>query len=103
MTTLNVMSPSFTGSSTPVTVTVCATFQFAGVNVSEPGATVPSVRSALVTGSVTFATGCVLRTTVNVAVAPHSPVSRPAVGATVIPAMSLSVFVADTSAGFMPE
>ena len=41
------MSPSSTASSTPVTVTVCATFQLSVVNVTLAGATVPSVKSLL--------------------------------------------------------
>ena len=41
------MSPSSTKSSTPVTVTVCGTFQFAAVNVNEAAETVPSVVSEL--------------------------------------------------------
>ena len=39
------MSPSSRLSLTPVTVTVCAVFQFAAVNVSDAGLTVPSVVS----------------------------------------------------------
>src|SRR5258706_204826 len=92
------MLPSTIGSSTPVTVTVCVTFQFAVVNVRLAGATVPSVRSELVNPTVTFAVGWLVRTTVNVAVPPASVVVSPDVGFTVIPATSLSVFVTDTSA-----
>src|SRR6266478_5196516 len=68
------MLPSTIGSSTPVTVTVCATFQFAVVNVSDTGATVPSVRSLDDNPTVTFAVGWLVRTTVNVAVPPASGV-----------------------------
>ncbi len=94
------MLPSSITSSTPVTVTVCATFQFAVVNVTLAGATVPSVRSFDDNPTVTFAVGCVFKTTVNVAAPPTSVVVSPAGGVTVIPATSLSVFVTDTSAAF---
>src|SRR5258706_360530 len=94
------MLPSTIGSSTPVTVTVCATFQLAVVNVSEAGATVPSVRSLDDSPIVTFAVGWLFRTTVNVAAPPASVVVSPDVGFTVIPATSLSVFVPDTSLAF---
>ena len=78
---------------TPVTVTVCATFQFAVVKVRLAGRTVPSVVSLELSAIVTLAVGCVLSTTVNVAVPPASVVVRPVVGVTVIPAASLSVLV----------
>src|SRR5437867_679030 len=94
------MLPSWTRSSTPVTVTVCATFQFDVVNVRHTGATVPSVRSLDDNPIITFAEGWVFRTTVNVAVPPDSVVVSPEVGFTVIPATSLSVFVTDTSDAF---
>src|SRR2546422_1063295 len=94
------MLPSWTRSSTPVTVTVCATFQFAVVKVSDAGATVPSVRSELVNPTVTFAVGWLVRTTVNAAAPPASVVVNPEVGFTLIPATSLSLFVTDTSAAF---
>src|SRR2546426_7396139 len=94
------MLPSTIGSSTPVTVTVCATFQFAVVNVSDAGATVPSVRSFDDNPTVTFAVGWLVKTTVNVAAPPASVVVNPDVGFTVIPATSLSVFVTDTSDAF---
>src|SRR5437879_6187166 len=90
-----------TGWSTPVTITVCATFQFADVKVSDAGATVPSVGSLDDKGIVTFAVGCVLSTTVKVAAPPASVVTRPATGATVMPAASSSVLVTATSAAFM--
>ena len=51
------MLPSFTTSSTPVTVTVCKTFQLAAVNVSDVGDTVPSATLLLDTGMTTFAVG----------------------------------------------
>src|SRR5437773_765065 len=79
------MLPSWTRSSTPVTVTVRAVFQFAVVNVSDTGDTVPSVRSFDDNPTVTFAVGWVSRTTVNVAVPPASVVVSPEVGLTVIP------------------
>ena len=89
-------------SSTPVTVTVCAVLQLPGVKVREAGATVPSVRSLEESPIVTFAVGWVSSTTVKVAVPPDSVVVRPDVGATVNPAVSLSVFVTATSAALKP-
>ncbi len=53
--------PSWTLSSTPVTVTVCAALQFRGVNVSEAGATVPSAVFEDDSAIVTFATGWLVR------------------------------------------
>src|SRR5258706_11622744 len=91
------MLPSTIGSSTPVTVTVCVTFQFAVVNVTLAGATVLSVSSDLVNPTVTFAVGWLVRTTVNVAVPPASVVVSPAIGFTVIPATSLSEIGTDTA------
>ena len=87
----------------PVTVTVLATFQFAGVKVRLTGATVPSVASLLARGITTTAVGWLLSTTVKLAVPPASVVTRPAVGLTVMPAASLSLFVAATSAASRPE
>src|SRR5438093_741435 len=95
------MLPSTIASSTPVTVTVCARFQFTVVNVSDAGATVPSVRSLDDNPIVTFAVGWLVKTTVNVAVPPASVVVSPDVGVTVIPATSLSVLVTDTSDAYM--
>ncbi len=89
-------------SSTPVTVTVCATFQFAGVNVRLVGATEPSAPFPDETGTATSATGWLVSTTVNVAVPPASVVTRPATGDTVMPATSLSSFVTETSVAFWP-
>ena len=63
---------------TPVTVTVCATFQFAVVKVRLAGLTVPSVVSLELSAIVTSAVGWVLSTTVNVAVPPASVVVSPA-------------------------
>src|SRR2546428_873087 len=87
------MLPSWTRSSTPVTVTVCATFQFAVVNVSDAGATVPSVRSFDDNPIVTFAVGWLFRTAVNVALPPASVVVSPEVAFTVIPAPIANVAV----------
>ena len=78
--------PSISLSSAPVTVTVWALFQLAGVKVRLAGETVPSVISLLATGIVTFAVGWLLSTTVKVAVPPDSVVVRPLVGLAVIPA-----------------
>ena len=79
------MSPSSRLSSTPVTVTVCAVFQFAAVNVSDAGLTVPSVVSFELSPIVTSAVGCASSTTVKVAVPPASVVVSPLVGVTVMP------------------
>src|SRR5258708_8973812 len=80
------MTPSATASSMPVTVTVFAVRASAGVNVSEVGETVPSVRSELLRSMVTSAVGTEVKATVNVAVPPASEVTRPDVGVTVTPA-----------------
>ena len=69
------------------------------MNVSDAGATVPSVRSELESPIVTSAVGWVLSTTVNAAVPPASVVTSPATGFTVMPAVSLSLLVTATSAG----
>src|SRR2546426_11958147 len=76
------MLPSWTRSSTPVTVTVWATFQFTVVNVTLDGATVPSVRSLDDNPIVTFAAGWLVKATVNVAVPPASVERRRVVGGT---------------------
>ena len=85
-----------------MTVTVCGVFQLAAVNVSDAGqhrafGRVAGAEQPIVTSAV----GWLFSTTVNVAVPPASVVSA-AVGETVIPAVSLSVFVTDTSAGLRP-
>ena len=90
-------------SSTPVTVTVCATFQSAAVNVTLAGETVPSDVSSLVSAIATSAVGLLPRTTVNVALPPASVVTKPLSGDTVIPAASSSEFETATSAGLNPE
>ena len=82
---------------TPVTVIVCGVFQLAVVKVTLAALTVPSVVSFELTPIVTFAVGCEFSTIVNVAVPPASVVVRPDVGVTVMPAVSLSVLVTDTS------
>ena len=81
-----------------LTVTVWLVFQFAVVNVSEAGETVPSVVSLDDNPRVTFAVGGAASRTVNVAVPPASVVTRPLVGAITKPAtLSSSRFVTDTS------
>ena len=87
---------------TPVTVTVCAVFQFALVKVRLAGATAPSVASLELSAMVTSAVGCVVSTTVNVAVPSASVVVRPEVGVTVMPEASLSVLVTATSFALNP-
>src|SRR5207249_1413510 len=94
--------PSRTASLTPVTVRPWGVFQFAVVNVTDAGDTVPSVVSLLEIGTVTVAVGCEVSTTVKVAVPPLSVVVRPAVGFTMKPALSLSMLVTDTLAAFLP-
>src|SRR5260370_1432787 len=81
---------------------VWAVFQLAEVNVRLAGDTVPSAVLLDDRPMVTFAVGCELRTTVNVAVPPASVVIKPEVGVTVIPAVSSSLLVAETSAAFRP-
>ena len=90
------MSPSSTASLTPVTVTVCGTFQLAGVNVRLDWLIVPSVVSVELSAIVTSAAGCDVRTIVYVAVPPASVVVRPEVGVTVMPVTSLSALVTRT-------
>ncbi len=96
------MSPSATASSTPVTVTVRATFQLAVVNVRLAGETLPSAGLPLAIGIVTSAVGWLNSLTVKLAVPPASVVTRPATGVTLTPEASLSVFVAATSAASIP-
>ena len=80
-------------SSTPVIVTVCGTRAFSGVNVSEAGLTVPSVRSELVSEIVTSDAGELVRAIVKVAVPPASVVWRFGAAVTVTPATSSLVMV----------
>ncbi len=85
-----------------MTVTVCGVFQFAPVNVTLDGLTVPSAVFELESAMVTFAVGCDVSTIVKAAVPPVSVVVRPDVGVTVMPAASLSVLLTDTSLAFRP-
>ena len=66
------------------------------------GATVPSARLLLETPIVTLAVGWLFSATVNVAVPPASVVVTPAVGFTVTPATSSSMFVTTASGGSTP-
>ena len=59
-------APSTTKSSTPVTVTVCGEPQFALVNVTLDGLTVPSAVFELVRPTVTFAVVCAVSAIENV-------------------------------------
>src|ERR1044072_2467437 len=97
------MLPSWTWSSTPVTVTVWATFQLAVLNVRLAVETVPSAGLLLATGIATLAVGWVLRRTVKLAGPPGSVGPRPRGGVAGMPGALFSVFVTDTSAGFVPE
>ena len=96
------MLPSTMASSTPVTVTLWATFQLAAVKVREAVERVPSVVSELLRPMVTSAVGCELRTTEKEAVPPFSVVTSPAVGVTVMPAVSLSLLMRLTSSALKP-
>ena len=90
-------------SSTPVSVTVCAVFQFVAVKVSDDADTVPSPVSELATPSTTSPVGSLDSFTVNVAVPPSSVVrSRDdddVAGDTANPAVSSSVSVSSPPAG----
>ena len=68
---VEVMVPSMMLSSTPVTVTVCAEFQFAAVKVSVL-VTVASSASLEEIENTTSDAGCALRTMVKVSVIPVS-------------------------------
>jgi len=83
-------------------VTVCAVFQFEGVKTRFVNETVPSAVLLLLIGIVTFAVGLLVSTTVKVAVPPASVVVRPDVGLMVMPAVSSSTLVTETSAAFLP-
>ena len=92
----SVCVPSTVKSSAPVTVTVCAVSQFAGVNVSEPDI-VASPVSLDVKAITTSDVGCASSTTVNVSVVPDSSTSvEPSSSTIVNPATSLSVVDAET-------
>jgi hypothetical protein len=93
------MLPSMSGSSMPVTVTVCRPFQLAEVKVRPVRSGVPSEVSLVDTGMVTFCVGRELRRTVKVPV-PAASVVLPLITLTVKPAVSLSTLVAATSGGF---
>jgi hypothetical protein len=69
--------PSTKKSSTPVTVTVCGTSQFAAVNTTLAGETVPSVASLDESGTVTSAVGCEVRTSVKATDVPVSEAENP--------------------------
>src|SRR5207344_2063281 len=100
VTMLYTMSPSSTTSLTPWTVTVCGRFQFALVNVRLTGLTVPSVGSLELRLITTFAVGRDASTTVNVGASPPiSDVIRPEVGVMMIPAVSSSMLMTETSFG----
>ena len=75
--------------------------QFAAVNVTEAGLAVPSEALLEDSPMVTVAVGWLFRTTVNVAVPPDSVVTSPDVGVTLMPGVSLSRFVTDTSGTMM--
>src|SRR3954468_21087632 len=98
-TTLYAVSESGSTSSTPVTVTLCGTFQLDGVKVRLETETVPSAVLELDTPNVTFADGWLCRTTVNEALAPVSGVTKPLVGVTLMPATSSSALVPATFGG----
>src|SRR5437867_1673396 len=101
-TMLYAIAPSCTRSSTPVTVTVCGTFQLAAVNVRPAAETAPSAALLDATGITTSAVGWLFNTTVKLAAPPASVVARPAVGVTVMAAASLSALVTATSGGLTP-
>src|SRR5207249_252578 len=94
--------PSSTALSWPVTVSVCTTFQLAAVNVKEDAESAPSAGLLLEIGRASCSEGGLVRGTANVAVPQASVVESPLVGVTLIPAVSSSVFVRDTSAAFRP-
>jgi hypothetical protein len=100
VTIVYVIGPSTSASSAPVTVTVCGVCQFAFVKIRLAGRTVPSVVSLELRAIVTLAVGCVVSTTVNVAVPPASVVASGPGGLTLIPAPSLSLLVTRTSGAF---
>src|SRR5438309_1179677 len=96
------IAPSWTWSSTPVTVTVCGAFQLAAVNRREEGRAGQSRALLEATGMTTSAVGWLFKTTENVARPAASLVTRPEVGVTGIPATSLSDFDSTTYVGSMP-
>src|SRR5205814_7262037 len=85
------LSPSFTPSSTPATVTACGTLQLELLNTSD---VVESDPSPSTLGDKSIRTGAVgrrVRTTVNLAAPPDSVVASPPVGLTVMPGAGTSV------------
>ncbi len=92
--TVEAWLPSSSGSSTPVTVTVWAVFQFDVVNVRVDGLTEASPESDLVTLTTTLEDGATLSTTVNVSVVPVSETDVEVLDR-VMPGESSSVVVAD--------
>src|ERR1700744_4256461 len=81
----------FAGLATPVSVTVCGTFQLPGVNVNTVGETVPSVGSVEAYVIVTLETGATERATLNWVAPPSGTKSVPP-GVTVTPGTSFSKF-----------
>src|SRR5436190_171305 len=96
------MSPSSTKSSVPLHDALPILFQLAAVKVRLAGETVPSAVLLEERPIVTLAVGCELRTTVNVAVRSEERGVGKVGGETVMPAVSLSELVAETSAAFRP-
>ena len=76
--------------------------QFADVNVTLEAEIVPSAVLLLLSAIVTSAVGCEFKTIVKLLAPPASVVVKPEVGETVMPAVSLSVFEAETLEGFSP-
>ena len=85
-----------------MTVTVCGVFQLAVVNVRLAAETIPSAVFAEETATATSYAGALARTTVNWALPPASVVVSPKAGVTMMPAVSSSMFVTETSAGLSP-
>ncbi len=86
----------------PVAVIVCGVFQLAAVNTIDEGETLPSVESLELRAIVTLASGSDSSCTVKVTAPPDSLVKVPDGAETVMPAVSSSVLVSATSAGFRP-
>ena len=84
-------------------VTVWGAFQLVVVKATLAGLTVPSEVSELLRAIVTPLVGSEFSTIVNVACPPASVVVRPDTGSTVIPALSSSVLVTETSDGSIPS
>src|SRR5438270_353857 len=88
--------------STPVTVTVCGTFQFAAVKMSEEVDRLPAAGSEIGRASCRVGVGMVVGTVVTVAEPPVSLVTRPAGGDTAMAAVSSCRLLPATSAGVRP-